>query len=194
MTAQVSFNIAECEERLGKLVQALGNYRLAVSQAGEDKNLQKLLREAGSRVENIESRIPKLTIMRGKGSEAAQVQLDGTEIGQSRFGSPMTVDPGAHVIIAKVEGKEYLHENVSLSEKESKTFTVKLDVPKPKLEKPIAEQTPVEPLPAAQVARPRHRGDGRRRRRAHHRPRGHRRASGRHQHARRHLQHGQQVP
>ncbi|APR78125.1 Hypothetical protein A7982_03472 [Minicystis rosea] len=147
MTAQVSFNIAECEERLGKLVQALGNYRLAVSQAGEEKNLQKLLREAGSRVENIENRIPKLTITRGKGSEAAQIQLDGTEIGQSQLGVPMPVDPGAHVIIAKVEGKEYLHENVSLSEKETKTFAVKVDVPKPKIEKAPVDQGPTEPPP-----------------------------------------------
>ena len=147
MTAQVSFNIAECEERLGKLVQALGNYRLAVSQAGEDKNLHKLLREAGGRVEAIEARIPKLTIARAKGSEAAQIQLDGTEIGQSQLGVPMPVDPGAHVIIAKVEGKEYLHENVNLAEKETKTFTVKVDVPKPKLEKAPVEQGPVEPPP-----------------------------------------------
>src|SRR5262245_59504464 len=30
-TPQIAFNIAECEERLGKLVEALGNYRIAAS-------------------------------------------------------------------------------------------------------------------------------------------------------------------
>src|SRR5688572_15952181 len=37
MTPQVAFNIAECEERLGKLVSALGNYRLAQSQLEDPK-------------------------------------------------------------------------------------------------------------------------------------------------------------
>ncbi|MFT3771913.1 MAG: hypothetical protein QM820_41425 [Minicystis sp.] len=148
LTAQVSFNIAECEERLGKLVQALGNYRLAVSQAGEDKNLQKLLREAGSRVEDIEARIPKLTLTRSKGSETAAIQLDGTEIGQAQLGAPMPVNPGTHVVIAKVDGKEYLHQNVTLAEKESKTFDIKLELPKPKVEKIPDEPPPVvEPPP-----------------------------------------------
>jgi hypothetical protein len=147
MTAQVSFNIAECEERLGKLVQALGNYRLAVNTAGEEKNLAKLVREAGSRVEDIEARMPRLTITRSKGAEAAVIQVDGTEIGQIQLGVPISVDPGSHVIIAKLEGKEYVHENVKLAEKEQKTFEVKLDLPKPKLEKaPVAEE-PVEPPP-----------------------------------------------
>src|SRR4029079_16534241 len=31
MTAQVAFNSAECEERLGKVVSSLGSYRLAAS-------------------------------------------------------------------------------------------------------------------------------------------------------------------
>src|SRR5436190_7574255 len=37
MTPQVAFNIAECEERLGKLVSALGNYRLVQSQLEDPK-------------------------------------------------------------------------------------------------------------------------------------------------------------
>src|SRR5689334_6741083 len=35
MNAQVAFNIAECERELGKLVSALGNYRLAMAKAQE---------------------------------------------------------------------------------------------------------------------------------------------------------------
>lgn len=149
MTAQVSFNIAECEERLGKLVQALGNYRLAVNTAGEDRNLQKLLREAGSRVEDLEVRIPRLTLTRDLkgGVDAAVIQLDGTEIGQAQLGAPIPVNPGSHVIIAKVEGKEYLHQNVTLVEKEKKTFEIKLDVPKPRIEKPVVEQMIDAPPP-----------------------------------------------
>jgi hypothetical protein len=142
MTAQVAFNIAECEERLGKLVQALGNYRIAVSQAGEDKNLQKVLREAGSRVEDIEARIPKLTIKKGPGIDTATILLDGTELGASQIGSPMPLDPGAHVVVGKFEGKEYFNQNVTVAEKENKIFTVRFELPKVKV-----ETVPVEPPP-----------------------------------------------
>jgi hypothetical protein len=134
LTAQVAFNIAECEARLGKLVQALGNYRLAVSMAGEDRNLKKLLVEAGARVEDIEARIPKLTIKRGEGIETASILLDGTELGQSQLGTPIPVDPGAHIVVGKFQGKEYFHENVTVAEKANRTFTVQFELPKTKVE------------------------------------------------------------
>src|SRR5262245_43631742 len=130
LTAQVAFNIAECEARLGKLVQALGNYRLAVSMAGEEKNLKKLLVEAGGRVEEIEARIPKLIIKKGPGIETATILLDGTELGQAQLGSPIPVDPGAHVVVGRYQGKEYFHQEVTLAEKANKTFTVQFELPK----------------------------------------------------------------
>jgi len=144
MTAQVAFNIAECEERLGKLVQALGNYRIAVAQAGEDRNAQKVLREAGNRVGDIEARIPKLTIKKGPGIEAATILMDGTELGASQLGSPLTLDPGAHVVIGRYEGKDYFNQNVTLAERDNKTFTVRFELPKAKIETVPIEQ-PVEP-------------------------------------------------
>jgi hypothetical protein len=147
LTAQVAFNIAECEARLGKLVQSLGNYRLAVSMAGEDKNLKKLLVEAGGRVEDIEARIPKLTIKRGEGIETASILLDGTELGQSQLGTPIPVDPGAHVVVGRFQGKEYFHENVTVAEKANRTFTVQFELPKAKVEQVPADQTPDQPPP-----------------------------------------------
>lgn len=150
MTAHVAFNIAECEERLGKLMQALGNYRLAASQAGDDKNAQKVLREAGSRVDALDARIPKLTITRAKGTDGAQILLDGTEIGQSQLGKPIPVDPGPHTVVARFEGKEYLHESVTLAEKENRTFDAKFDLPKTKVEvAPVDPPKDEAPPPAA---------------------------------------------
>jgi hypothetical protein len=147
LTAQVAFNIAECEARLGKLVQSLGNYRLAVSMAGEDKRLKKLLVEAGSRVEDIEARIPKLTIKRGTGIETASILLDGTELGQSQLGTPIPVDPGAHLVVGKYQDKEYFHENVTVAEKANRTFTVQFEIPKTKVEQVPPDQPPPPPPP-----------------------------------------------
>lgn len=147
LTAKVAFNIAECEERLGRLVSALGNYRLSVAQGADDKADPKLLREAGTRVEALEARVPKLIVTRGKGAEEAMVFVDGTELGSSQLGQPMITDPGPHILIAKVGGKEYLHETVNLSEKESRTFEVKLNVPKTRIEQPPIDQPPIEQPP-----------------------------------------------
>ena len=85
MTPQVAFNIAECEEKLGKLVSALGNYRLAQSAAVGDRKAKDVAANAAPRIASLEDRIPKFTIKRGKGAEAAKVELDGNELGHRSF-------------------------------------------------------------------------------------------------------------
>jgi hypothetical protein len=134
MTPQVAFNTAECEARIGKLVSALGNYRVAASQAADDKRAAGVLREVPGRIEELEARIPKLTVTRGKGADTATIELDGSEIASGQLGSPSPVDPGSHTIVAKVGSKEYLHETVKLAEKETKTFDVKINVAAPRIE------------------------------------------------------------
>jgi hypothetical protein len=146
-TPQVAFNTAECEARLGKLVSALGNYRVAASQAADDKNAAKVLREVPARIEELEGRIPKLTVTRGKGADTAAIELDGTELGSGQLGSAAPVDPGSHTIVAKVGNKEYLHQTVTLAEKESKTFDVKISVAAPVIEKAAPEAQPDQPAP-----------------------------------------------
>lgn len=152
MTPQVAFNIGECEERMGRLVEALGNYRLAASLASEDKRASQVLEAVGKRIDVVEARIPKLTLTRGKGADAASIELDGTEVGQAQLGSAMPVNPGPHTVIARVEGKEYLHETVTLQEKEAKTVDIKLDVPPPQLAQGGPVRGPVvEPPPRSRV-------------------------------------------
>jgi hypothetical protein len=145
MTPQVAFNTAECEARVGRLVSALGNYRVAASQAADDKRAVGVLREAPARIEELEGRIPKLTITRGKGADTAVIELDGSEIGSGQLGSPSPVDPGSHTIVARVGTKEYLHETVKLGEKETKTFDVKISVAAPKIEPGATEPGPDKP-------------------------------------------------
>jgi hypothetical protein len=155
-TAQVSFNIAECEERLGKLVSALGNYRLAASQAQGDPKAKDVASRVADRIDALDARIPKLTIKRGKGADTASIELDGSELGASQLSAATPVDPGSHTVVAKVGDKEYAHDTVVLAEKESKTFEVKLTLPTAKLETPDVDPTPepakVEPPPAKSKA------------------------------------------
>jgi hypothetical protein len=156
-TPQVAFNTAECEARLGRLVSALGNYRVAASQAADDKRAKGVLQEVPARIDELEARIPKLTIKRGSGSESATVELDGTEIGSAQLGVAIPVDPGPHQVVARVGNKQYLHETVTLAEKETKTFNVKISVAAEKIEPPALDQPPGDtpaPSPAAKSRTP----------------------------------------
>lgn len=150
---QVAFNTAECEARLGKLVSALGNYRVAASQAADDRGAANVLKEVPARIDDIESRIPKLTITRGNGADTATIELDGTEIGSGQLGSAIVVDPGSHTIVAKVGNKEYLHQNVKLGEKESKTFDVRISVAAAHVEPPAPDPVPDTPPPPPERSR-----------------------------------------
>ena len=152
MTAQVAFNIAECEERLGKLVSSLGSYRLAASLVTNNKPPE-VAKRVGDRIQSLEERIPRLVIERTE--QTSRIELDGVEIGSSQIGAENLVDPGTHTVSGKIGETEVWRESVEIKEKEHKTVTVKIDVEKfkppppkpPDVEKP-KEQVKPEPAPS----------------------------------------------
>ncbi|HEY4104244.1 MAG TPA: PEGA domain-containing protein [Polyangiaceae bacterium] len=124
MTPQVRFHIASCEEKLGRLVTALGGYELALADAdgvGEDfKN------EVDTAVTRLRASIPKLLIQRGTGADAAEIELDGVALGASSVGVPVPLDPGPHSVNAKAPGYEPFSQTVSVAENEQKTVDIEL--------------------------------------------------------------------
>lgn len=127
LTPQVRFHIARCKENLGRLNEALGDYRVAEYEA-EQTNSKALATITAAR-KALQARIPKLVIERGAGAETARVDLDGVELGESKLGKPISVDPGAHHIVVHVGGQQFARD---VSVAEGKTKTVKL-VPPPGL-------------------------------------------------------------
>jgi hypothetical protein len=124
MTAQVRYHIAFCEEKLGRLVAALGGYELAQAQASEvGPTFEK---EVAGRIEDLKSRIPKLVIKRGKESRAANIELDGIKLGQSSIGVEMPADPGPHTVIAKAPGYQTFTQTVEVAETDVKEIVVEL--------------------------------------------------------------------
>jgi hypothetical protein len=104
-TPQVRFHIAQCEEKVGNWVEALGSYRLALSEA-QQGNVAEVQKEAAAAIEALEPRVPRLTIQRGTGAAAARVLLDGRELGPASVGTPIAVNPGPHRIEASSPGRE----------------------------------------------------------------------------------------
>ena len=139
MTPQVRFHIASCEEKLGRLVTALGGYQLAYADAdsvGEDFKA-----EVDAAVSRLQASIPKLMIQRGAGAEAAEIQLDGVVLGASSVGVPVPLDPGPHAISAKAPGALPFNQTVTILENEQKTVDVTL-TPEPQEPRPSVTARP----------------------------------------------------
>lgn len=124
MTPQVRFHIALCEDRLGRLVVALGGYELALADA--DSVGPEFRAEVERNVNQLRARIPKLVIERGAGAEAAVIELDGVAVGDSSVGVEVPQDPGPHAIIARAPNYHPFDQTVTLAEGESKRVEIVL--------------------------------------------------------------------
>lgn len=127
-TPQVRFHLARCKEHLGRFNEALGGYRIAeyeAEQAGAKERT--LVEEVKKAREALEARIPKLTIVRGKGAEAIKIELDGVVLGETQLGQPIALDPGPHVLTGILEQGRSFKRTLTIAEGD--TVRVVLDVP-----------------------------------------------------------------
>ncbi len=138
-TPQVRFNMALCEENLGELVAALGDYELAALDAHAAK-VDHVEAEAIDRLEKLKARIPKLLIVKTEDSGQATYTLDGVQLGESALDHELPVDPGTHVVRLESRGRAPVEQEVHVDSGE--VATVKFTLP------PREEPTPVAPPPA----------------------------------------------
>jgi hypothetical protein len=134
-TPQVRFNMALCEEKLGKLVAALGDYELAASDARAEKADQ-VAEEVEGRRESLGKRIPKITVKRGSGAEAASVAIDGVSLGDQMIGQPMPIDPGPHTVEATAPGFKLFRKSMRVAEQQSESVEIVLE-PEPVAAAPV---------------------------------------------------------
>jgi len=125
LTPQVRFHSARCNEQLGRLNEALGEYRLAEYEAGQ-QGLRETAEITQAR-QALESRVPKLVIRRGEGAAAARIELDGVELGEAQIGQPVNVDPGPHTVVAKLGADRQVEQSPTV--KEGETAEVVLNAP-----------------------------------------------------------------
>lgn len=126
-TPQVRFNIAICEENLGQLVQALGDYQLAATQAREEGSTQ-VASEVDGRLATLQARIPKIVLKRGANASLAKISIDGVEVGSSTIGTPMPVDPGGHQVEAVGRGLKKFEKSFEVAERQETTIEVVMDL------------------------------------------------------------------
>ncbi|HYQ46605.1 MAG TPA: hypothetical protein VER11_31770 [Polyangiaceae bacterium] len=147
-TPQVRFNIALCEERLGLLVAALGDYELAGADAQAQKADQ-VRQEVDARLESLKARVPRVVVKRGEGADSATISLDGVSLGDSVLNSPLPVDPGPHVVEGAAAGFLPFKQSFRVAEQQTATIEVKLELEPVKSEPPV----PPPPPPPSQTMR-----------------------------------------
>ena len=138
LTAGVRYHIALCEEHLGRLVRALGDYREAEDQARLE-NAQDVLRIVGNQVAALEPRIPHLTVRVAPHVSEIALKLDGEPMGNP-VGVPMQVDPGVHYVVATAPDRPPAAAAVTVRAGESKVLELEL-------EEALREPAPPAPVP-----------------------------------------------
>lgn len=113
-------NLADCEEKLGKLADAMAHWVDARARAVSEAQ-RPIEEEATARLNALEPRLARLTITLAKTSPAnATVERDGVVLGSPSLGIALPVDPGRHVIVVKAEGHADATTELTLREGEAK--------------------------------------------------------------------------
>ncbi len=117
-------NLADCEEKVGKLTDAMGHWVDARARA-KVEGLPPIEEEATARARALEKRLPRLTIVLAPSApKDAQVERDGVLLGPPSIGIALPIDPGTHAIVVKAKGRPHATTEVQLAEGESKQIEV----------------------------------------------------------------------
>jgi len=88
------FNLADCEERRGRVATAWSLFRGVLSELAQDDDRRPI---AEQRARALEPRIPYLKMRPSADAPAGlRVRIDGVELGEGSFGVALPMDPGAH--------------------------------------------------------------------------------------------------
>jgi len=123
-------NLASCEEKVGKLADALGHWVEARSRAQAENN-SGIQEEAEKRAKALEPRLPKLTVTLAAGAPGdVEVVRDGVALGSASMGVPLPVNPGSHTLVVRAKGYEDATTTTSIAEAEQKKIELKLGAKK----------------------------------------------------------------
>jgi hypothetical protein len=121
----------EALEHLGRWVAAAERYRVARdTQLGDDSPVafRSAVKKAAKSLTQLESKIPRLVIaIRGAPpSGTLQVVVDGAPVDPKAFDTPQPIDPGEHVVVASLDGREVVREKVTLASAETRQVVLGL--------------------------------------------------------------------
>jgi hypothetical protein len=135
------FNLADCEEKRGRLATAWSLFRGVMTDLAQDDDRRPIAEE---RAKNLEPRLPIVTLVRTKHTPTkVRVRVDGVELGEASYGVPLPMDPGQHDLsIVAEQGAQ--PESRAFSVKEAQTMQIPLQLAgaEPAAEQPAADAAP----------------------------------------------------
>lgn len=108
------FNLAHCEEKLGRVASAWRHYNEAVARMKDDDGRAAFARE---RIAALEPRLPRLTIrVEGPHPAGLRVTRDGELLAAAALGAAEPVDPGSHSVRVTADGRAPREVEVTIDE------------------------------------------------------------------------------
>jgi hypothetical protein len=87
-------NLADCEERRGRVATAWSLFKLVLAELPEDDDRRPI---AAERVRKLDPRVPRLTLLyEGERDRRPRIRMDGAELGEGSLGIALPMDPGSH--------------------------------------------------------------------------------------------------
>jgi len=142
-----AFNLADCNEHLGKITAAWAGF-LDVAATSKNTNQPDREKLARKRAAALEPRLPKLVVEVSGAPPGLEVKRDGIVIGAAAWGTPIPVDPGSHKITATAPGKQTWETTVTSAESKTTKVVIPRDLPAA----PVVAGAPV--APGAEAAPP----------------------------------------
>jgi hypothetical protein len=98
------FNIADCEEKLGRLATSWTLFQEVVQRLPSDDERRAIAKE---RARSLEARVPTLTIHLAHSDRTdVVVRRDGVVLGAASLDTALPVDPGEHTVIVEAPGTQ----------------------------------------------------------------------------------------
>jgi hypothetical protein len=116
------FNIADCEEKLGRLATSWTLFQEVVQRLPPADNRRAI---AEQRAAKLEPRVPKLSIhLQAAERGEITVRRDGVSLGSASLDTALPVDPGEHVVVVEAPGTEPAEFRAQVGEGESAVLAV----------------------------------------------------------------------
>jgi len=123
-------NLAYVEEGLGMVASAARSFRDLARKAPLDPKPErrKWADFARAEADKLEPRVPHLIVKVVDKAPGTKITLDGVDLAEAAWNTPIDVDPGKHAVHAEAPGRLNFEASATLDEKQDKTISVVLDV------------------------------------------------------------------
>jgi hypothetical protein len=137
------FNLADCEERRGRLATALRLFDAVAVELPLDDD-RRLMAQARAR--ELAPRVARLRLTPQPGAQGSRVTLDGVELGEADWGRDLALEPGRHELLVQPRGGG-APERVAFAAKAGELVVLPLSPP---AAGPAATPPPAKPTIAAE--------------------------------------------